>query len=99
MAAWLLQNKRASRGSSIQKTLRSCCSQMISLVVAAKALYSASAEDLEMVGCFFDFQEMSESPKKMQNLVTDFLESAQVAQYASENARNWKEEEARKNKP
>ena len=72
---------------------------MISLVVAAKALYSASADDLEMVGCFLDFQEIRESPKKMQNPVTDFLESAQVAQSASENARNWKEEDVGKSKP
>ena len=46
---------------------------MISQLVDASALYSASAEDLETVACFLDFQLISESPMNIQNLVTDLL--------------------------
>jgi hypothetical protein len=46
-------------------------------VVVAKALYSASAKDLLTVGCFFDFQEISECPKKTEKLVTLLLMSRQ----------------------
>ena len=42
-------------------------SQMISEVVSDKALYSASVELLETVGCFFDDQEMILLPRKVQN--------------------------------
>ena len=65
-------------------------SQLISLIVAAIALYSAFAEDLKIVVCFLAFQEIEESPKKMQKPVIDFLESGQVAQSKSEKALRWK---------
>ena len=58
------------------------------------ALYSASAEDLDMVVCFLDFQETKESPRKMQKPVVDLLESGQEAQLASKNC--IKEEAAKK---
>lgn len=35
-------------------------------LVTAKVLYSASAEEREMVGCFFELQETNELPQKMQ---------------------------------
>jgi hypothetical protein len=47
------------------------------------ALYSASAEDLEIVVCFFDFQEIKELSRKTQYPVTDLLESTQPAQSKS----------------
>jgi len=47
----------------IWNTRRSCRSHNNSLVREAKALYSASAEDLATVGCFFDFQHMRDEPK------------------------------------
>lgn len=39
---------------------------VIPQVVRAIALYSASAEDLATTLCFFDFQDIGESPKRMQ---------------------------------
>ena len=50
-------------------------SQSISLVVEAKALYSASIEDQATVVCFLDFQETRDSPRNMQKHVTDLQES------------------------
>ena len=49
------------------------------------ALYSASAEDLDTIACFFDFQEINESPRKMQYPVIDLLVSRHDAQSASLN--------------
>jgi hypothetical protein len=60
-------------------------------------LYSASAEDLEMVCCFLDFQDTKESPRKRQKPVTDFLVSGHAAQSASQNALSLKSEDAGKN--
>ena len=51
----------------------------ISHVATAMALYSASAEDLETVNCFLDFQDTKESPMKMLYPVTDFLVSEHEA--------------------
>ena len=52
-------------------------------MVAANALYLASEELLEIVCCFLDFQEMRDSPRKIEKPVTDFLVSGQVAQSES----------------
>ena len=57
--------------------------------MTAMALYSASKELLEMVCCFFDFQEIRDSPRYMEKLVTNFLVSGQVAQSKSLYAFNW----------
>jgi len=54
--------------------------------VEAIERYSASAEDLKMVVCFLDFQEISDSPKKMQKPVTDLLVSGHLAQSESQKA-------------
>jgi len=48
------------------KITRDITDHWISQEVVARAIYSASKDDLEMVSCFFDFQDMSESPKKTQ---------------------------------
>ena len=53
------------------------------------ALYSASKELLEMVCCFFDFQEIRDSPGYMEKPVTNFLVSRKVAQSESLYAFNW----------
>ena len=42
--------------------------------------------DLETVFCFLDFQEIKKSPRKMQKLVMDLLESGQAAQSTSAKA-------------
>ena len=49
------------------------------------ALYLASAELLETVGCFLDFQLMGELPKSIMWLVTDLLEKGYESQSLSEN--------------
>ena len=72
---------------------------MSSEVVAATARYSASAEDVETVFCFFDFQEISASPKNTQNPVMERLVVKQVPQSASEKARRFVEEEEEKCRP
>ena len=45
--------------------------QTIYLVVDAITRYSVSVEDWETIDCFLLFQEIRESPKKIQNPVTD----------------------------
>jgi len=44
------------------------------------ALYSASQELLDIVSCFFDFQDMREFPRYTLKPVTDCLESLQVVE-------------------
>jgi hypothetical protein len=63
------------------------------------ALYSASAEDLDTVVCFFDFQEIKELSRKMQYPVTDLLVSEQPAHSESQNAFICKLEVTGKNNP
>ena len=59
-------------------------------MVAVKALYSASAELLEIVGCFLVHQEMRESPIKIQTPVIDLRIMRHDAQAESENPPNCK---------
>ena len=47
----------------------------ISQVATAINLYSAFVEDLEIMDCFFDFQDTKESPMKMLYPVIDLLVS------------------------
>ena len=63
------------------------------------ALYSASAEDRDTVFCFFDFQEISESPIKTQNPVVDRLVSGHVTQLESTKAFNCIEKATKKKIP
>lgn len=55
IAAWLSENKRIGESTMMWKSFSKCYNQKSSLVVAAKALYSASADDLETVACFLAF--------------------------------------------
>lgn len=55
-------------------------------MVAASARYSVSVEDRDTVGCRLAFQEISDSPMKMQKLVVDFIMTAHEPQSASEKA-------------
>jgi len=66
--------------------------QTISLVVDTMARYSASVDDWETIDCFLLFQEIKESPKKIQNPVTDLRSVGSLPWSASEYARNSKEE-------
>lgn len=51
--------------------------------MVARPLYSTSAEDRETVGCFFNFQEIRESPREIQKPVTDRQVSGHAPQSAS----------------
>lgn len=72
---------------------------MISLVVTAKARYSASATEREMVVYFFAFQEIKESPRNMQKPMINFLESGHPAQSTSEKPFSWGDDEEEKKRP
>lgn len=62
--------------------------QTTSNVAFAIDLYSASADDLDTVCCFLDFQENNESPKNTQKPETENRVSGQVAQSESEKGLN-----------
>jgi len=49
----------------------------------AKARYSASEDDLETVLCFLVFQDIKESPRKMQKPVVEWRVVIQEAQSES----------------
>jgi len=57
-----------------------------SQAVVARALYSASKEDLETIDCFFDFHKIKEEPRKIQYHVVDCLVLGQDTQLESLNA-------------
>jgi hypothetical protein len=57
--------------------------QMISIVAAAIALYSASALDLATTACFLLFQVTAFPPTNMQKPVVDFLSSGLLTRSAS----------------
>lgn len=57
-------------------------SHLSSHVVSAMTRYSASAEDLETVGCFFVFQETRVSPRKTTYALRDHREEGQEDQSA-----------------
>lgn len=78
-AAWLSQNKIAGDEAGIWKSRNSCVIHIISLIVTARARYSASAEELDTMGCFLARHDKRESPRKMQKPVIDFRESGQAA--------------------
>jgi hypothetical protein len=65
----------------------------------ATALYSASALDLDIVGCLFDDHEISDSPRKMQYPDVERLVSGHPAQSASEFAFSSVEGDAEMNRP
>lgn len=65
------------------KSLSDRTSQETSLTVAANALYSASADELETVVCFYDFHETKKSPRNTQNRGVHLRVSRQEAQSAS----------------
>ena len=48
-------------------------SQVDSQVAFATDLYLASAEDLDTIAYFLDFQDINDSPKNAQNLEIDLL--------------------------
>jgi hypothetical protein len=60
--------------------------------VFATALYSASVEDLDTVGCLRELQETKLEPRKTQYAPVDHRSSGHPTQSASEYACNLREE-------
>ncbi|GKB94082.1 hypothetical protein Tco_0980219, partial [Tanacetum coccineum] len=56
---------KTGRGMLICRSLRRHISQLISQVLSAKAIYSASVEDLKTTPCLLDCQEIKLVPRKM----------------------------------
>ena len=86
VAPKLSHQSRALAGCGIPNSVRSFCTHNISTVAFAKALYYASVEDLETVGCFLAVQEIKLSPRNTAKPPVDLLSSTQPAQSALENA-------------
>ena len=63
-------------------------SQANSTAVEAKARYSASMEDRETVGCFFEDQDMGLEPRKTNYPVVDLRPVGSPTQSALEKAEN-----------
>ena len=62
------------------KFVKSCWIQTISLIVAASARYSTSANERKIVVYLLDFQDTNESPRNTQNPITDHRELRHEAQ-------------------
>lgn len=97
--ALLSQNNKAGWSCEMVRSQRTETSQTSSQVVVAIVLYSASADDLDTVGCFLDFQEIKESLRKKQQPAMDLRVSGQVAQSESEKAFKCRAEEEEKMRP
>ena len=65
MADLLSQYRGMGNGAAELRSLRRNVSHWISQTVAARVLYSTLEEDLQVVVCFLDFQEISDLPKYM----------------------------------
>lgn len=99
IAELLSQKTKVGWSDCTPKSLSNCLNQIISLVTDPIALYSASVELLETVVCFFDFQEIKESPRKTQNHVTDLRVSIHPAQSESLKALSCKDYFDERNNP
>ena len=95
-AAWLSQYNRTGLSCCTCKSFNRYNSHVTSHVVVAMDLYSALAEDLETMDCFFDLNDINESPRNTQYPVRDFLVSGQPAQSASQYAFSCKSESQEK---
>ncbi len=88
MAALLSQYNFAGCGCEIWRSANNCFNQVISQQVEAITLYSASAEERDIVVCFFVFQDIGEFPRSIQYPVTKRRVSLHRAQSASQDACN-----------
>lgn len=86
MAARLSQKTAAGAGNRICKSLRRLEIQINSLDTAARARYSASADERDTVACFLDFQLTREAPRNTQKLVMERRVSGQEPQSESTKA-------------
>ena len=70
-------------GMEISKCRSNRLSQITSLETEERARYSASAEDLDTVVCFFYFHDIKASPRNTQELDVDLCVSKHPPQSAS----------------
>ncbi|KAK2451907.1 putative mitochondrial protein [Trifolium repens] len=70
-----------------------------SQIACARALYSASDDDLETTDCFLLFQLIREVPRKKHMPDVDLLVSGHAPQSESEKPLSFSEEEELKNNP
>ena len=68
------------------------CNQTISLVVDVLTWYSALVEDWETINCFLLFQEIRESPKKIQKSIINLRFVGSLSWSALEQAHTSKKE-------
>lgn len=85
-ATLLSQKIRAAWQCEIWKSRNKLKSQVNSQYAVAMERYSALTDERETVCCFLNFQEIRESPKKTQKLVTKRRVSRQPAQSESQKA-------------
>ncbi|PHT29763.1 hypothetical protein CQW23_30611 [Capsicum baccatum] len=86
LTTYMVFSSSTGNSRSSPSSLYSPVIYTISETAEAILLYSDSAELLEMVVCFLDFQDMRESPCLTRKPVTDFLVFGHAAQSASKYA-------------
>ena len=79
----LLSQKNMIEGIVISKCSKSLLSQITSLDIEESARYSASAEDLDTMGCFFYSHDIRVSPRNTQEPDVDLHVSNHPPQLAS----------------
>jgi hypothetical protein len=82
----VVTKEKSCLGVRIRKSLSKEDNHISSQQVEANVRYPASAEDLDTICCFFDFQDTRESPIKTQKPMIDLRVSKQLAQSEYEKA-------------
>lgn len=82
-ATVLSENKTGGEDGSTSNDFRRVQNNIISQEERAKALYSASADDLEIVCCFLELYQIIESPINILKPVVERILSTQASQLSS----------------
>jgi len=98
-AAWLSQYSCIGWVGYIRMEAKNDLIHSKSLVTVAMALYSASAEERDIVVCFLVLQDIGDPPNEIKHPVRDFLVRGHAPQSGSQNATIFKFESLRKRIP